>query len=46
MKKLFAAVSLMAVFLLAGCSTVEGVGKDLKSLGGSIEKEAQEEKKY
>ncbi|EIJ36150.1 entericidin A/B family lipoprotein [Thiothrix nivea] len=40
MQKLLTVVSLLAVLLVAGCSTVEGIGKDLKSLGGSIEKEA------
>lgn len=44
MQKLLTVVSLMAWLLIAGCSTVEGVGKDLQSLGGTIEKEAQEEK--
>lgn len=32
--------------LLAGCSTVEGVGKDLKQVGSVIEEEAKEEKTY
>ena len=34
------AVSLM----LAGCNTMEGLGKDLKALGGNIEKKADEKK--
>ncbi|MEZ5451284.1 MAG: entericidin A/B family lipoprotein [Thiothrix sp.] len=40
MQKLLAVAALLAVLLVAGCSTVEGIGKDLQSLGGSIEKEA------
>jgi predicted small secreted protein len=44
MQKLLSMVSLLACLLVAGCSTVEGIGKDLKSLGGTIEQEAQQEK--
>lgn len=44
MQKLLSILSLMAFLLLTGCSTVEGIGKDLKSLGGTIEQEAQTEK--
>lgn len=40
MQKLLTILSLTASLLIAGCSTVEGVGKDLKSLGNTIEKEA------
>jgi predicted small secreted protein len=32
---------LFAVVVLAGCSTIEGVGKDIQKLGGSIEKSAK-----
>ncbi|MEB4593377.1 entericidin A/B family lipoprotein [Candidatus Thiothrix sp. Deng01] len=46
MKKLLTVLSLtMFLATLAACSTVEGVGKDLKSLGGSIEKEASKDDK-
>ena len=40
-------IVLTAAFLLslAGCNTMEGLGKDLKTLGGNIEKKAEEEKK-
>jgi predicted small secreted protein len=40
-------VVLAVAFLLtlAGCNTMEGLGKDLKTLGGNIEKKAEEEKK-
>ncbi|UJS22535.1 entericidin A/B family lipoprotein [Thiothrix winogradskyi] len=44
MQKLLSVLSLMALLLLVGCSTIEGVGKDLKSLGGTIEKEAATDK--
>ncbi|MGB3917032.1 MAG: entericidin [Thiothrix litoralis] len=44
MQKLLSVLFLMTCLLVAGCSTVEGVGKDLKSLGGSIEQNAQTEK--
>lgn len=30
---------------LAGCNTVEGVGKDVKATGGAIEKAADKAKK-
>jgi predicted small secreted protein len=29
---------------LAGCNTMEGLGKDLRTLGGNIEKKAEEKK--
>jgi predicted small secreted protein len=32
---------LLAVFVLAGCNTVEGIGKDLKKGGEKIEKAAK-----
>ncbi|MFA6970394.1 MAG: entericidin A/B family lipoprotein [Gallionella sp.] len=32
---------LLAVFVLAGCNTVEGIGKDLKKGGEHIEKAAK-----
>ena len=40
-------VALAVAFLLtlAGCNTMEGLGKDIKTLGGNIEKKAEEEKK-
>lgn len=40
MQKLLTILSLTVVLLAAGCGTVEGVGKDLKSLGNTIEKGA------
>lgn len=44
MRKLLTLFSLLAVLLVTGCSTVEGIGKDLQSIGGTIEKEAKDEK--
>jgi predicted small secreted protein len=35
---------LAAVVALAGCNTMEGLGKDLKILGGKIEDKAEEKK--
>jgi len=34
------------IALLAGCDTVEGMGKDVKATGESIEKAAQKSKGY
>lgn len=42
MKKLFA--SLFALMILAGCNTMEGVGKDIKKGGEAIEKAADKAK--
>lgn len=41
MRKLTAFVCLMTLFLAAGCSTMEGFGKDLQKLGGNIEQKAK-----
>jgi predicted small secreted protein len=48
MKALIAllAGSIVSTFLLAGCNTVEGAGKDMKAAGQKIEGEAQEHKRY
>ncbi|HYD82180.1 MAG TPA: entericidin A/B family lipoprotein [Paucimonas sp.] len=35
MKKLFALV--VAMFVLAGCNTVQGIGKDVKKAGEAVE---------
>jgi entericidin B len=34
-------IASVALVLLAGCSTVEGVGKDVQKAGSAIEKEAK-----
>ena len=31
---------------LAGCNTMEGLGKDISKLGGKIENKAEEKKSY
>jgi len=41
MKPLILLITLLLMNGLAGCNTVEGFGKDLKHLGGSIEKKAE-----
>ena len=38
-------MAVAAMLALASCNTMEGLGKDLKTLGGNIEKKAEEEKK-
>ena len=35
-----------ASFLLGGCNTIEGAGKDVKAAGQKVEGEAAEHKKY
>ena len=35
----------VAAFALAGCNTVEGFGKDLKTVGNKIERKAADERK-
>jgi predicted small secreted protein len=35
-----------ASFLLGGCNTIEGAGKDVKAAGSKVEGEAAEHKKY
>jgi len=34
-------ISLLAAFVLSGCNTLQGVGKDLKQGGESIERAAK-----
>ena len=44
-KKLAAVLALAGfAFAVAGCNTVEGVGKDVKATGGAIEKAADKNK--
>jgi predicted small secreted protein len=40
MKNLMTAVLLFAAFVLAGCNTVAGVGKDLEKAGEAVQKSA------
>ncbi|PKO52925.1 MAG: entericidin [Betaproteobacteria bacterium HGW-Betaproteobacteria-2] len=38
MIKLISSLLLISAFLLAGCNTVEGVGKDLEKAGEAVQK--------
>ncbi len=38
MRRLIAIMAAVAVALLAGCNTVQGIGKDIKKGGEAIEK--------
>jgi predicted small secreted protein len=44
MRTLFLMMCLAAPLLLAGCNTIEGVGKDLSKAGEAIRKAADEAK--
>jgi predicted small secreted protein len=44
--KTILALIIGASFFLAGCNTVDGVGKDVKAAGAKTSEEAQEHKKY
>ncbi len=48
MKKIVTLVLIgsFSFFILTGCSTVAGVGKDIKSAGEAVEKKAEKAKKY
>lgn len=47
MRKLLILILLTGLFGgLAACNTVEGFGKDLKSLGGAMSDKAEEKKEY
>lgn len=45
-KKLFLLALTLSFLGLAGCNTMEGLGKDVSKLGGKIEQKADEKKKY
>jgi predicted small secreted protein len=46
-KRLVALTAAIAVVaLVAGCNTIEGVGKDVKAAGSSVEKAAAKNKAY
>jgi predicted small secreted protein len=40
-----AAAALLAIGV-AGCNTIEGLGKDIKATGGAVEKAAEKTKTY
>ena len=37
---------ILATFFLAGCNTIEGIGKDVKKGGEAVEKAADKNKPY
>ncbi len=45
MKKLMTVLTMLAFVLMAGCSTVKGVGKDVQKLGDKIETKAEKTEK-
>ena len=42
--RVLVALALAGSFVLGGCNTMEGFGKDLKMVGSKIEKKADEKK--
>jgi predicted small secreted protein len=42
--RVFILLLIACILGLSGCNTMEGFGKDLKKLGGKIEKKADEKK--
>lgn len=44
--KILIATIIAASYLLGGCNTIEGAGKDVKAGGQKVENEAAEHKKY
>ncbi len=46
MKKMTAMLMLAMGFLLVGCNTMSGFGKDMSKAGDKIEDKADKEKKY
>ena len=46
MKTAAAALVAAAMMMLAGCSTIEGAGKDVKATGSAVEKAADKAKPY
>jgi len=44
-KRVLVVLAVAFLLTLAGCNTMEGLGKDIKTLGGNSEKKAEEEKK-
>ena len=46
LKKLFVVALMGGVFMLGGCNTMSGFGKDVEKVGDKIENKAEEKKKY
>jgi predicted small secreted protein len=44
MHRVFVLLLTAGVLALSGCNTMEGFGKDLKTVGSKIEKKAEEKK--
>ena len=44
MRKIFTTIALVGAVALAGCNTVEGVGKDVSSAGDTVAKTADKSK--
>jgi entericidin A len=42
--RVFVLLLMIGTLALSGCNTMEGFGKDLKNVGGKIEKKAEEKK--
>lgn len=40
------ALAFASPFLLAGCNTIQGAGKDVESAGKAVKEEAREHKTY
>ena len=46
-RKLAALLAISAfLIVVAGCNTIEGLGKDIKATGGAVEKAAEKTKPY
>lgn len=46
MKAILLVLSFCMTLFLAGCNTMEGIGKDMEAAGDAIEGSAQENKNY
>ena len=46
LKKLFVVALMSGVFMLGGCNTMAGLGKDVEKIGDKIENKAEEKKQY
>ena len=39
-------IVLLVTFVLTGCNTMAGLGRDIETLGGKIENKAEQKKNY
>lgn len=44
MRKLVGALIIPAAMLIAGCNTIEGLGRDVESVGDAVEETARDNK--